>query len=692
MCHLLQQAKILVGTITTSNIKEAEAKLEVVSIELGRLINRLLNQKVRAGIVGLTKAGKSTLLNALLGRSFLPSSLQPQTAKEVTIIHDMSKPEGELRCIGSTDNTTLAVGQQVISHELLKLNEEVRKHGEQSQKCDPLVLFAPLKFLSTVENEGIKLELADTPGFGEAGAESIADKVDVVVKDLCVFMLILNSQFLKTESEQSLLEKLTKYHPELFSEMNRVLILVNGYENIYEDKKMGSNMSLTPEEIPTYISNYFNESLDIEIPPEKIILFNALWALRSREWRRESILKEGPKKAKTLFGDALQMLRYIDLDDKADELEGNLTNENINIVLSILEPFSQIENIENLLRNMMIKNGGLILLESSVDDTVSVLNRTLLPAITELMNDEQTKSKKARVESVKEIDAMLEDLLTNSDLEAAFDSLHYLLASLISAPRKELEKSLSSIAEELIDNLTLLVVNPLKNTDELFNNISQALNSTTTTVLTEMRNNCLKLSNRTRSTITDELSRAFSDLKASFLYSISKISTGQKESDLYKLIENLPSTIPTAKDCFTTIVSSQALSDCVEVEENALIEEAAQKVLDEEVIICSGWWPLKSCSPNITAFQTSYYGVVDSWMNFYDEQVRKYLSDISISTKDVCKSKLRNILEKPHGKVTEELESSQKALEKAQRNTSFLKKINQEVKMLSQMLEDSMKK
>ena len=237
VCHLLQQAKILVSTIITSNIKEAEAKLDAVSIELDRLINRLLNQKVRAGIIGLTKAGKSTLLNALLGRSFLPSSLQPQTAKEVTIIHDMSKPDGELRCMGSTDNITLAVGQQEISQELLKLNEEVRKHGEQSQKCDPLVLYAPLKFLSSVENEGIKLELADTPGFGEAGAENIADKVDVVMKDLCVFMLILNSQFLKTESEQSLLEKLMKYHPELFSEMNRVLILVNGYENIYEDKK-----------------------------------------------------------------------------------------------------------------------------------------------------------------------------------------------------------------------------------------------------------------------------------------------------------------------------------------------------------------------------------------------------------------------------------------------------------------------
>ena len=50
--------------------------------------------KVRSGVIGLTKAGKSTILNALLGKYFLPSTIQPQTAKEVRIVHTTSSPQG----------------------------------------------------------------------------------------------------------------------------------------------------------------------------------------------------------------------------------------------------------------------------------------------------------------------------------------------------------------------------------------------------------------------------------------------------------------------------------------------------------------------------------------------------------------------------------------------------------------------
>ena len=57
---------------------------------LGRIAARLRSGTLCSGVVGLTKAGKSTTLNALLGDTFLPSSLQPQTAKEVSIFHDTS--------------------------------------------------------------------------------------------------------------------------------------------------------------------------------------------------------------------------------------------------------------------------------------------------------------------------------------------------------------------------------------------------------------------------------------------------------------------------------------------------------------------------------------------------------------------------------------------------------------------------
>ena len=452
---------------------------------------------------------------------------------------------------------------------------------------------------------------------------------------------------------------------------------------------MGLNMSVTPEEIPTYISNYFNESLNIEIPPEKIILFNALWALRSREWKSVSILKEGPTKAKTLFGGALQMLRYIDLDGTADELEGNLTDENINIAISILEPFSQIENIESLLHNMVIKNGGLILLESLVDDTVSVLNRTLLPAITELMNDEQTESKKARVESVKEMNTILEGLLTNG--KAVLGNLYPSLVNSSSTLHVALQKALSAIYNKLMDNILMQWV-PLEDKGELIKKMSLALDFTTAKVLAEMRRNGLKLSN----TVAEHLSRAFSDLKTSF-YSLSKISSEEKDSDLSRLIEYLSSTIlpqlMAADDCCAPLTTSQAPSDCAAVEDHVLkiyVEETKQKVFNterfQEITQCTGWWPFtaKSCRPIFTAFKIAFDSVFESWKIFYDEQVRNYL--------DACISKLKNVLEEPRQSVTKMLEDFQKVLEKAQRNASFLRKTKQELKILSQALRDNIKK
>ena len=273
----------------------------------------------------------------------------------------MSYPDGELHCIVNEQQSQLASGQKEILQKLQEFDEEKRKNGETSQKCDQLVLYAPLKFLSSSENEDIKLVLSDTPGFGEAGVDKITDTVTVAVKELCGFILILNSDYMKSESELSLLRKLEQYHPELFSEFNRMLILVNGHENLYRAKNLSSkSASVTPEDVPLYISDYLNKPgfLDTQIPPEKIILFNALWALRSREWRSTSILEEGRKEAKTLFTDALQMLRYIGLEEKADELERDMSEANINTTLSLLEPFSKIEHIESLLHKMVVENGG----------------------------------------------------------------------------------------------------------------------------------------------------------------------------------------------------------------------------------------------------------------------------------------------------------------------------------------------
>ena len=57
----------------------------------------------------------------------------------------------------------------------------------------------------------------------------------------------------------------------------------------------------------------------------------------------------------------------------------------------------------------------LVLLESAVDDTTSVISHNLLPAITELIENEQIEAKRARLQSVKVLDEVMNGLPASGD-------------------------------------------------------------------------------------------------------------------------------------------------------------------------------------------------------------------------------------------------------------------------------------
>ena len=726
--QLLQSVRFTIDTLTSA-LKEKESKLEDTSLELNRLISRLLDQNVRIGIIGLTKAGKSTFLNALLGKSFLPCSVQPQTANETVIVHDVSTPEGELQCIVNQKNTQLASGQQEIAQKLLEFNDENRNKGETSQKCDKLVLHAPMWFLDSNENQGVKLEISDTPGFGEAGVKKISDTVNVAVKELCAFILILNSDYMKSESELKLLKKLVHYHPDLFSapELNRVLILVNGRESVYKEGKLHlESATVTPDKVPLYVSEYLKKPdfLNSQVPPEKIILFNALWALRCREWRSSSILAKGHKKAKTLYDEAILMLRYLNKDDQADKLEEEMTEKNINATITLLEPLTKIEDIESLLRKMVMENGGLVLLESAIDDTVSVIKYSVLPAITELIDNEQIEAKESEVKSVEELNDLLNSLI--SDGEAFCNNFYSSLASSarahVTTLRDTVQESMTNIASsKLMDGLREIV--QLEKKDKVIEEIRGARDSVPSAALVKMKSEWLTLSDTIRRIAADQMKRSFSDLKASFLSSLSKVNKGAKDSTFFRLTEELASTVSfllvAASDGSESLVPDlhSLATDSLELPNDAAVQDAAistyiqegkkQKFNTINRKKCGGgflFWG-GSCvrfteaipydqpvyTPDLNRLKSAFDGVVQSWVSFYDEQAEKYLKEVSVSTGEAGKAKLRSIFEEPQQRVAEILQASRSAVEKAQNNTAFLKQNKEDLKELRKALADSLR-
>ena len=341
--------------------------------------------KVRSGVIGLTKAGKSTILNALLGKYFLPSTIQPQTAKEVRIVHTTSSPQGVLYAIREKGDMPelVASGGEEISKHLNQLNENAR--GNKTMYHE-LTLQAPFLFLDN--DEKVKLEVSDTPGFFEAAAMNITSESELAVKDMCAFILILNVQLLKTQSESELLNLLVHHHPRLFSKLNRVLILINALDVAYFDDSKGS---LKPDEIPEYVSEYLAnpQILNLTIPPQHIIPMSAKWALKSRIWSANpaSFLKS--EDAKNQYEEALILLRRAGYEQETKPLE-EMTEENVLKVSSHLATLSQIETIERKFRQMLYKHGPTVLLEAAVDDTLA-----------EIQNLERLISQKVKEEGLE---------------------------------------------------------------------------------------------------------------------------------------------------------------------------------------------------------------------------------------------------------------------------------------------------
>lgn len=181
---LLEQKKAVLQAMQAQNLLNLSSSLA----ELESLLLKLKNQHFSIGITGVLSAGKSTLLNALLGQEILGSSTIPETAS-LTLLKYAQTPsaqvsfwnKAEWEDLKSTiEDSTLAellnnaefkeVLEKFVqdSTQSLKISlQDLPKYtsaNHSSRLCNLIketILFTPLKFL---EN---KVEIVDTPGLDD---------------------------------------------------------------------------------------------------------------------------------------------------------------------------------------------------------------------------------------------------------------------------------------------------------------------------------------------------------------------------------------------------------------------------------------------------------------------------------------------------------------------------------------------
>jgi GTPase SAR1 family protein len=269
---LLQLARAVAGAEWAHD--RDSTTLTQIAAGIDRVLARAAEQTFQVAVLALVKSGKSTLINALLGEEFLPSSNVPETARIVRVRHAAS-PEGRLRDGGAV----LARGRDEIHSHLRRLNAELRAAGAAAGG-DDLLLEAPLAALAGRPLGAHPFEVLDTPGPNEAGAELFRARVDRLLGDADVILYLLDYTKLRTEDERGLFARLAALRPELLRRLSdRLFFAVNKID-------LENSKGLSQDETRQYVAEILTAQVPgLTIEPGRVLLLSAEHALLARQVR-----------------------------------------------------------------------------------------------------------------------------------------------------------------------------------------------------------------------------------------------------------------------------------------------------------------------------------------------------------------------------------------------------------------------
>jgi GTP-binding protein EngB required for normal cell division len=173
--------------------------------QLAAVLDRLDAARLRVLVVGEAKRGKSTLVNALLGREVLPSGVTPLTAVATTVRYGEDE-RAEVRFLDGHDE----------KHALAALPDLVTERGNPGnrRRIAGVTVYVAAPMLTG------GVELVDTPGTGsvfESGTQTAHEALRSM--DAAVFVLTADPPV--SASERDLLEQVAQLSVTTFTVLNK---------------------------------------------------------------------------------------------------------------------------------------------------------------------------------------------------------------------------------------------------------------------------------------------------------------------------------------------------------------------------------------------------------------------------------------------------------------------------------------
>jgi GTP-binding protein EngB required for normal cell division len=179
---------------------------------LTALRGRLAEQRLRVLVAGEAKRGKSTLVNALLGRDLLPTGVTPLTALATTVRY--GRPEGAAAVFRDG---------RAESFPLSALDDLVTERGNPGNRRG----LASVTVVADAPVLARGVELVDTPGTGSVYAHNTAEaEAALETMDAAVFVLTADPPL--SASERALMARVAELSVAMFVVLNKADYL-NGY-------------------------------------------------------------------------------------------------------------------------------------------------------------------------------------------------------------------------------------------------------------------------------------------------------------------------------------------------------------------------------------------------------------------------------------------------------------------------------
>jgi predicted GTPase len=210
--YTLAKQEVADAIRATTRILEARGMADEVAQSQALLV-RLAEDRFNLAVVGQFKRGKSSLMNAVIGRDLLPTGVLPLTSAITTL------------CYGPEERVLLkrkgwGFDQEVPLSELAPYVTEEGNPGNEQALLEARVV-VPVPFLRR------GLHFIDTPGVGSARTEN-TETTYAFLPDADAVIFVTSVEAPLSEAEHRFLREIRRYAPKLFVVVNKVDVLAPG--------------------------------------------------------------------------------------------------------------------------------------------------------------------------------------------------------------------------------------------------------------------------------------------------------------------------------------------------------------------------------------------------------------------------------------------------------------------------------